>query len=119
MRFSTIVAFMLPLTALAAPTLLERQRNDALLVRARGQLLTGFDSSQRALDIALGIATRINLPKEVDTITNVRDNRQRDLKRSIDRIVQSVDQNGVPTGAEYVDIPHWFTIIDTQFAFAA
>ena len=120
MRFSTIVAFMLPLTALAAPTLVERQNNDPVLERARVKFLNGFDSSKQALDVALGIATRLNLQNEVNTINTTRGARfQGELKRAVDRIVQSIDRNGVPADGEYVDTPHWFTIIDTPSAFAA
>ena len=64
MRSSTIVAFMLPLTALAAPTLVERQINKSglnspVLKSAGTRIFGAFGSSKNALASALSTANSL------------------------------------------------------------
>ena len=109
MRFSTIVAFMLPLTALAAPTLVQRQDN---LQLTGDQLSNAVRNSRDALGRAFETATRLGLANTLISINAARGpDFQGVLEPAVGILTQSIDQNGIPNEAEYVDTPHWLTIL--------
>ena len=103
MRFSTIVAFMLPLAALAAP-LAPRDR-----LSVRDQIVRGFDQARRGLRSAFRLANGLNIaqPTVVQLIQEVQ---IAEIKSALDVVIQQIDQGGAVGVSEYVNTPHWFTI---------
>ena len=61
MRFSTLVAFTLPFSVLAAPVLVQRQ---SALDIARQQVVDGLTNAGAALDTTLAQATAIEHPPQ-------------------------------------------------------
>lgn len=102
MRFSTLVTFMLPLSALAAPSLVERQ--SAALEAARQDVVDGLAKAGKAVNTTLAQAAAIKSPLQQAVIygaTKV----QGDIafaNAAVDRIAAQI-QAAVPSKeSEYV-----------------
>ena len=96
MRFSTIVAFMFPLAALAAPAPLVDGTDRVASIDVR----TGFDQAMRAVDSALSIATALNIRDVVKTIQDTQEIAILGLlKNQVDNIVGAIGGGTVPPPA--------------------
>jgi hypothetical protein len=111
MRLSTLVAFMLPLSALAAPSLVERQ---SALDAARQQVVDGLTSATSALNTTLLQAQAIKRPPQkavIDDTTKA----QGDITlagAAVEKIGAAIAAKTAPQESEYVAIPPspWTTI---------
>ena len=110
MRFSTLVAFTLPFSALAAPVLIQRQ---SALDLARQQVVEGLTNAGTALDTTLAQATAIEHPPQQAVIDDTI-KAQADIalaSAAVERIGNAIVAAQVPNEAECVDKPlpppHW------------
>jgi len=89
MRFSTIVAFILPVVALVAPVF---RNTDEL--EGRDDVQNGFNEANRALNSALRRANQLNLQDVVGIIQEVQGNPiLGELKNQVDTIVRAFAEN--------------------------
>jgi len=102
MRFSTLVTFMLPLSALAAPSLVERQ--SAALEAARKDVVDGLANAGKAVNTTLAQAAAIKNPPQQAVIydaTKVQGNLAF-ANAAVDRIGDSIQAAEPSKESEYV-----------------
>jgi hypothetical protein len=110
MRFSTLVAFTLPFSVLAAPSLLKRQ---SALDVARQQVVDGLTNAGIALDTTLVQATAIDQQAVIDDAINA----QADIalaSAAVERIGAAIVAGVAPEEAECVNTPQWHRCVSDQ-----
>jgi len=103
MRVATFVAFMLPLSALAAPT--SSVQSTAELDYARDQFFQGFIDTSTALNATIDTAKAITFPPQQDVIDGAT-KAYVNLRLAGDtlmRIVAALEVQKMPAESEYVD----------------
>lgn len=103
MRLSTLVTFMLPLSALAAPSLVERQ--SAALEAARKDVVDGLANAGKAVNTTLAQAATIKSPSQQAVIYDVT-KVQADIafaNAAVDRIGASIQAAEPSKESEYVN----------------
>lgn len=101
MRFSTIAAFVLPLSALAAPSLIERQ---SALDAARQQVVDGLTNASTALNTTIAQAAAIKRPSQQAVIDDA-NQAQGNITlagAAVERIGAAILAAAAPQESEYV-----------------
>jgi len=107
MRFSTLVAFVLPLSALAAPYPVQPTSELDIF---RNLFVQGLIDAGNALNATIALAQTIQNPPQQEVIDGaVQANENIRLSgEAVVRIGAALDAGLTPADAEYVDNPHTY-----------
>lgn len=104
MRFSTLIAFVLPLSALAAPSFVRRESEFDAAVR---RFKVGINDMTVVLTKILGMA--FGLPQQQRDAVIADTNKAisgTTFSGQVDEVLDALRQGKQPSSTEYVDTPH-------------
>ena len=104
MRFSTLIAFILPLSALAAPITVPAPADER--VTGLRNLLDGIANASRIYDATLSLPfENADLRQSIALLhANIA---VIPISGAVERASKAINEGGTPELEEYVDIAHW------------